>query len=358
MSKFLMIDVGAGTMDVLFLDSEAGLQYKAVLRSPVLTVAEQAARTPGNLLITGVEMGGGPLAAILRQRAQRDEIVMSSSAAMTLHHQVEQVRSWGIRVIPDGEAEDFRPTAGFTVLSLADIDKDRLRSLFFCFGVSFRFDVVGVCAQDHGIPPEGSSHLDHRHRIFAAALDQNPTPNALLFSHDKIPETFHRLRCAARCAMDLPTREAYAMDSGMAAILGASMDIMIGGRERILVLDVATSHTVGAALTGGEIAGFFEYHTRDVTRQRIEYLLEAMADGNLEHSRILREGGHGAYIRRAIGFDRVEDIVATGPKRSLIEGSRLPIRLGSPGGDNMMTGTVGLLEAIRREKGLPPLPGI
>ena len=145
------------------------------------------------------------------------------------------------------------------------------------------------------------------------------------------------------------------MDSGMAAILGASMDVQIGEKERIMVLDIATSHTVGAALEKGELAGFFEYHTRDLTLERLEALLHELADGTLEHRLILEEGGHGAYIRKAFGFAAAEMILATGPKRKLIEGSRLPITLGSPLGDNMMTGTVGILEAVRRRKNLAPL---
>jgi hypothetical protein len=55
-----------------------------------------------------------------------------------------------------------------------------------------------------------------------------------------------------------------------------------------------------------------------------------------------------------VGFDRVALILATGPRRSLLRASRLPVVWGAPGGDNMMTGTVGLLEAIGRRKGLPP----
>ena len=39
-------------------------------------------------------------------------------------------------------------------------------------------------------------------------------------------------------------------------------------------------------------------------------------------------------------------------KPRLVEASRLPITFGAPWGDNMMTGTVGLLEALRRYKGL------
>ncbi len=38
-----------------------------------------------------------------------------------------------------------------------------------------------------------------------------------------------------------------------------------------------------------------------------------------------------------------------------MEGSRLPITFCAPGGNNMMTGTVGLLESIRRRKELGPI---
>ena len=145
------------------------------------------------------------------------------------------------------------------------------------------------------------------------------------------------------------------MDSGMAAILGASMDLQARSKERLLILDVATSHTVGAALEQPEIAGFFEYHTQAITLGRLEALIVDLADGRLEHGKVLKEGGHGAYIRRAFGFDRAEIILATGPKRALVKSSRLPVVPGAPLGDNMMTGTVGVFEAIRRHKGLEPV---
>jgi len=122
------------------------------------------------------------------------------------------------------------------------------------------------------------------------------------------------------------------------------------------VLDLATSHTLGAALEKGEIAGFFEYHTRDITLQRLEALIVELAEGKLVHEKILQQGGHGAYVRKAFGFERNEIILATGPKRRLIEKSRLPVQPGAPLGDHMMTGTAGLLEAIRRRKGLDPIP--
>ncbi|MCP4687466.1 MAG: pyruvate formate-lyase activating enzyme, partial [Desulfobacterales bacterium] len=59
--------------------------------------------------------------------------------------------------------------------------------------------------------------------------------------------------------------------------------------------------------------------------------------------------------RQTIGFDNVEIILATGPRRRLVKNAALPITLGAPLGDNMMTGTAGLLEALRRRLALPPI---
>jgi len=355
MSRFLILDIGAGTMDLLYHDTGSGLHYKAVAKSPVLYLAEKAASLPGNLLITGNEMGGGPLSKVLRQRAQEAEVMMSVSSAATVHHNLEKVRSWGIKIIEDREAEDLRHNKKYSALTIGDLDVERLKHILEGLGVSLSFDAVGICAQDHGTPPEGVSHLDYRHSIFKASLDDNPFPHALLRKADEVPVTLNRLKSIAESARLLPTDEIYVMDSGMAAILGATMDPQARPREKVLTLDVATSHTIGAAIDGGEIAGFFEYHTHDITLERLESLLCELADGKLEHRQILEEGGHGAYIRKAFGFQAAEIILATGPKRRLVENSRLPVVFGSPLGDNMMTGTVGVLEAIRRRKGLRPI---
>jgi uncharacterized protein (DUF1786 family) len=108
-------------------------------------------------------------------------------------------------------------------------------------------------------------------------------------------------------------------------------------------------------MMGDEIAGFFEYHTQDITLERLEDLIVELCDGKLAHQRVLAEGGHGAYLRKTIDYQSVEVIIATGPKRRLVEPSKLQIAYGAPWGDNMMTGTVGLLEALRRRKGLDPI---
>jgi uncharacterized protein (DUF1786 family) len=356
MSKLLILDIGAGTMDVLCYDTESGQHYKAVAKSPVLHLAERVKGLPGDLLIMGSEMGGGALSEVLIQRAQDSQVLMTPSSAATIHHDIGKVQSWGIEIVEDAEAQRLSREQKYSVMTVGDVDPERLRHIVQGLGIPFSFDVIGICAQDHGTPPEGMSHLDYRHTIFKASLDENPFPHALLYKRNKVPVTFNRLTSIAESAALLPTEEVYVMDSGMAAILGATMDHQASLKQKVLILDVATSHTVGAALVGGEIAGFFEYHTKDISPQRLESLLVSLADGALEHAQILKEGGHGAYIRKAFGFQATEIIVATGPKRRFLENSGLPIHFGAPLGDNMMTGTVGVLEAIRRRKGFETIP--
>lgn len=356
MESFLILDIGAGTMDVLCYNIRSDLHYKAVTRSPAITIAEKAASLPGDLLVVGTEMGGGSLAWILKERAVEGRVLISRSASATLNHNPERVSSLGIELIEDAVADDLLQDRRFSVLTLSDLDLARLRHVVEGLDLPFSFDVVAVCAQDHGVPPLGLSPLDYRHEIFKASLEKNPFPHSLLYGADEIPETLTRLRAISRAAGEIPAKATYVMDSGMAAILGASMDPAAQSKERILTLDLATSHTVGAALEKGEIAGLFEYHTRDITIERLETLIADLAEGKLDHKKILQEGGHGAYLRKKIGTERIEMIIATGPKRAIINKSRLSIVRGSPLGDNMMTGTLGVLEAVRRREGLGPLP--
>jgi uncharacterized protein (DUF1786 family) len=348
----LLVDIGAGTMDVLYFDEGSDLHYKSVVKSPVRDIAHKAAAIQGNLAVTGCEMGGGAISDVLKERAGTHEVVMSAASAATIHHDLDRVRSSGIRVVADMEAEGLKGNPNYHPLVLQDLQMERLKGIVEGFGVPFAFDVVGICAQDHGISEPGVSHLDFRHDIFKAILDEKPYAHAMLFAGNEVPHYLSRLSSIAQSAKSLPAKEIYVMDSGIAAILGASMDAEARSRQNFMILDVATSHTLAATIMGREIAGFFEYHTRDITPGRLEVLLRELADGRIDHKKILAEGGHGAYIRRHFGFEATEVIIATGPRRGLVKDLSLPMVLGAPLGDNMMTGTVGLLEAIKRRKGL------
>jgi uncharacterized protein (DUF1786 family) len=355
MGLFLMIDIGAGTMDILCFDVRSGDHFKAVAPSPVRHVAEKAAATRGPLAVTGVEMGGGPITTVLQARAKQAKVVICESAAASLHHDADRVRAWGLEVIDDDGIEAFLTDPAYTPITLGDVEPARIERIITGLGFAMDFDVVALCAQDHGVAPKGVSHLDFRHNLYQQYLDQNPRPEKLLFTGDQVPAAFNRLRCMAASAKALNAREIYVMDSGMAAILGASEDMQADPAQPVAVLDIATSHTVGAIVEGNDVAGFFEYHTKDITLEKLESLLIDLAEGRISHARVLSEGGHGAYLRRVVGYDNLCAIIATGPKRRLVDGSRLPICWGAPWGDNMMTGTVGLLEAVRRKKGMAPI---
>ncbi len=352
MEKCLMLDIGAGTMDILYVDLKSGLHYKAVVKSPVVAIADKIANTAGNLVVTGCEMGGGSVTFALKSRAGKNKIVITEKAAATLHHDMDRVRSMGIRIIDESEAAERIKDKSFSHIVLGDIRPDRIKNIVNSFGVPFEFDVLAVCAQDHGRAPSGTSHLDFRNRLFKQALDRSPDPEALLHDAEKVPEVMNRLSAIAASIKKIPCDQAYIMDSGMAAVLGASMDMQAAEKKNILVLDIATSHTVGAVISDGSVAGFFEYHTKDMDIETLDKLLVDLPNGRLSHRRIVEAGGHGAYIRHAPGFKNVDIIIATGPKRRLVADSSLPVVYGAPFGDNMMTGTVGLLEAVRRKNNL------
>jgi uncharacterized protein (DUF1786 family) len=352
MKNLLAIDIGAGTMDILCWVPDENMHYKAVVQSPVRTLARRIEATRGNLVVNGVEMGGGPVTEALQARAKTHRVAITAGAAATLHHDPDRVAAMGMEIIPDGEAAELGKAPACTPVTLGDIEPDRIRQIVEGFGLDFEFSAVAICAQDHGAAPPGISHLDYRHRLFRERLDRSPRPHTLLFDADTLPGEFNRLKSIAHIAGKFPSDRVFVMDSGQAAILGASLDPSLGEKKTFMVLDIATSHTVAAVMSGGELAASFEYHTRDIDLPRLEKLLRDLPEGGIAHDKILEEGGHGAYFRKAVGFDAVAAIVATGPKRRLLADTVLPITWGAPWGDNMMTGCTGLVEAMRRELGL------
>jgi uncharacterized protein (DUF1786 family) len=355
MTRWLMLDIGAGTLDLLVVDGGDGQSYKAVVKSPIRTVAEAIEATPGPLAVTGGEMGGGRIAALLRERAVTDKVVIAESAAATLNHDRQRVADWGLTIVSDADAGLAALDKGMGHIHLADIEPRRIEALVTALGLPFDFEAVAVCAQDHGVAPAGISHLDFRHNLFAEALSRTPLPHSLLYRGDAVPASFNRLKTIAASAAALPTEAVYVMDSGMAAITGAARDPRVEASEGgFVVLDIATSHTVGAALRGEEVLGIFEYHTIDVTAGVLDDLLAGLVAGGLSHEAILAQGGHGAFVRGALDSRDQCPIITTGPKRRLARDSRYDLIWGAPWGDNMMTGTVGLYTALARRLNADP----
>jgi uncharacterized protein (DUF1786 family) len=279
--------------------------------------------------------------------------MMTRSAAETIHHRKERIKNLGVMMISTEAAKQEVKKRNTSWFKAGDIVVEDIVTMLKSMGIDPAVDFFGICVQDHGTPKGNISSLDFRHQIFKGIIERDPRPSAFLFESERIPSYLRRMRAAAMDAKGIPSGKIYLMDTGMAAILGASSDPSARGKRSIMVLDIASSHTLGALVLDGEIGGFFEYHTSAITPGILEALIIDLAEGRLSHERIISEGGHGAYTRRAPGFDAVEIILATGPKRGILKGMGMGgVVPGAPFGDNMMTGTAGLILAMAEREGV------
>jgi len=348
----LTIDIGAGTTDILVFYPDTHEHYKAVSCSAIKKIAETIQSSHGDLLFSGTIMGGGAVSNAIIQHAEAHNVFMTPTAAKTIYDNLEKVREKGITIISEEEKEKLQWT-NITSLILKDISHSGIRVLLNELGVAWEFSYIAAAVQDHGVAPSGVSSIDFRHQIMKAIIEKKPFPEAFLFGVEKIPPYFTRMKATGELLSEIPHQKAFMMDTGMAAVLGASLDHNLRGCSHLIVVDVGNSHTLGACLSNGLIGGFFEYHTNHLTSQHIEELLVNLGNGTLEHNQVVSEGGHGAYIRSCPGFNRIEKILVTGPKRrEIMHGVKLEYREGGPLGDTMMTGTAGLIAAIKRNENL------
>ncbi|MBV1767070.1 MAG: hypothetical protein KUA29_02010, partial [Methanobacterium sp.] len=60
---------------------------------------------------------------------------------------------------------------------------------------------------------------------------------------------------------------------------------------------------------------------------------------------IYNDHGHGAWVLEPINM--LEKVILTGPRRSIVKKTNLPLYNASPAGDVMMAGPVGLIKSIK-----------
>lgn len=73
--------------------------------------------------------------------------------------------------------------------------------------------------------------------------------------------------------------------------------------------------------------------------------LVRLCEGTIEFKEVFEDGGHGCHVKNAIGFENIGSILATGPCRETMRGSKLDFHFASPYGDMMLTGCSGLVDA-------------
>ena len=141
------------------------------------------------------------------------------------------------------------------------------------------------------------------------------------------------------------TQTPLIMDTKFASIAGMCYDEVALNLESFIVIDIGNGHTTAASVENGKIQGVFEHHTSSLTGQSLERYIKRLASGEITHEEVYTDHGHGAHVLNPIS--EMEKVIVSGPKRELIEKTSLDWHHAAPGGDVMMTGTVGLIKTIQ-----------
>jgi uncharacterized protein (DUF1786 family) len=351
--KALAIDIGAGTRDILLYDPAGQLEncIKLVLPSPSplfsARVAEETAR--GNdIYFEGCVIGGGSFSrAVKRHVAEGHKVYMSGATAYCLRNNLDDVRAAGVELVEE-EPEGFSGT----VIRLDELDLSPLEALLNSVGRSLEeLAAAAVAVQDHGTYPAGESNRKTRLAFMRERLQEDPRPSRLAFSEGEVPGQFPRMASAmARMREQLDCGRLMVMDTAPAAIAGCLADELVEGAlgGNLLVINAGNGHTMCCILSNGSIVGLLEHHTRYLDPPAaFEAYLELFCDGKASDSDGFMERGHGLfYLEDPPGFDRIDLVAVTGPKRSLLRESGLDVYYPSPGGDMMMTGPMGLVRVL------------
>ncbi len=342
--RILAIDVGTGTQDILVLEAGTVIEnaVQLIMPSPTALLAErvkQATTDRVDLVLTGVTMGGGPdhwaVEAHLRAGLK---VYATPDAARTFDDDLERVSAMGVRVVdaPDG-------ASGARRLELRDFYLAELMQALRAFGVSTAFDAVAVAVFDHGAAPPRVSDRRFRFDYLREQVERGTGLEGFGFLAAEIPSRMTRMQAVVRSWTG--PEPLFLMDTGPAAILGALDDAVVAASDPVSVLNIGNFHTIAALLEGRRIRGLFEHHTGELTRPKLERYLDALATGTLSNDRVFDDMGHGA-LGLGVNAPPPQRLAVTGPRRGLLDDSRMRPYLAVPHGDMMLAGCFGLLRAI------------
>jgi uncharacterized protein (DUF1786 family) len=352
--KILALDIGAGTEDVLLYDDKKeNIEncVKMVLPTPSLIYATKVRKATvqrKNVLVKGSVIGGGAFSyALMRHIRAGLKVFITRQAAYTIRNDLDQVRDSGFEIIDKKEIPNF----GGEILEIEEVNIGQLKEFLAGFDEDLSdVDYVGIAVQDHGASPKGMSDRQFRIEKIAEVLQENPKPEALAFKEDNIPPYFLRMRSAAKDSRKhLPNAKVLLMDTAPAAIFGCLEDPIIKNIQVKLVINVGNGHTWATIIDKNRIVGTVEHHTRMLTPEKFDQLLIRFANGDLKNQEVFQDNGHGVFfLDKPCGFSQIEKIVATGPNRNILNKTRLETYFAAPYGDVMMTGPVGLIQAVKK----------
>lgn len=351
--KILAVDIGTGTQDIFLYDSRLDIEngFKLVMPSPTMLVyhrLRQATQRREAVLLTGVTMGGGP-----SQWAAEDHVkeglplYATPDAARSFNDDLEVVASLGIRIVGADEAGHLPDSV--TCLDLHDFNFTAIARAFEQFEVNLdKLAAVAVAVFDHGNSPPGYSDRQFRFDYLERRIREVNKLSGFAYLASEVPPIMTRLQAVVNSApeVDAPL---IVMDTAPAAVLGATFDPRVAARSRVLITNVGNFHTLAFRLGPVGIEAVFEHHTGLIDLEKLEKLLQALADGSLKHEDVFRDHGHGAltYDPRPLPINLDDFGVAVcGPRRNLMRASRLRPYFAAPFGDMMIAGCFGLLAAV------------
>lgn len=354
--KILALDVGAGTLDILFYDeNNSENSIKMVLPSPTKVygwMVEEATKQKLDLYIKGDIIGGSGLKNPIQNHLKKGfKVWMTKNAAYSLRNHLDEVEAWGIKIVED---EKIIPEKS-KILELRDVNLKILGDFLLNFGVKVSdVEVVAVAVQDSGVAPKGMENRRFRLLKIREILESNPKIENLAFKDVEIPPVFLRMKNVAQTVKtQLPQTKILVMDTAPAAILGCLKDPKMEEAKNVLAVNVGNAHTLIALIKNEEICGMVEHHTRmlKLKPEKIGWLIKEFLTGKLTDENVRLDGGHGLFYLQNFKPQTLEKtkIVVTGPNRKIFCKTNLKFDFATPLGDVMMTGTIGLVEAAKRK---------
>lgn len=342
--QLLCIDVGSGTQDILLLETNKTAEnaIQLVLPAPTVQVAQEIERATASgipVILIGETMGGGACTSALRGHLHAGfRAYATPEAALSFNDDLEKVASWGVRLVSYDEAIGLKTG---TLIRMQDINLDMLEQSLSIWGIKLKPDAIGVAVLDHGAAPPGESQREFRFRQIEGLLRKKNSLDSFVFSSTEVPAAFTRMLAVVRSVhKDLPF---VLMDTGAAAVLGASLDEVVATHSHRLVINVGNSHTIAFLLDQRRVMGLFEHHTSGLSLKNLELLLEKLVRGNLSQDEVRSEGGHGSLTTEC---GHTPFVAATGPRRMLLGPSKPKPYFAAPFGSMMLTGCFGLILGI------------
>ena len=212
--------------------------------------------------------------------------------------------------------------------------------------MEFDFDEIAIAVQDHGYSPDMGDR-DFRFEKIREKVNKPISPLEFGFRDESLPDYFTRMQAVRRQVANEGIEELpLVMDTKFASIAGMCYDEIASSLNSYIVIDIGNGHTTAASIENGMIQGVFEHHTSSLTGESLERYIKRLASGEITHEEVYNDHGHGAHVLNPIS--EIEKVIVSGPKRELIEKTNLDWHHAAPGGDVMMTGTVGLIKTIER----------